>query len=326
MGLRHVENLSRFARVVAVADAEPTRASEVASAFGAGVYEEPRELIGASEVDAVVVASPDDTHAALVMECLRHEKPVLCEKPLTTDVNDARRILETEAQLGKKLVRVGFMRRDDPQHVAVKRAVDEGNVGGALLFKGWHRNAGGGPEMTSESVLRASAVHDLDAARWMLGEEIREVRVTGVGTGREGEEGVCDLQLIQLRMSGGSLADIEVYTTARYGYEVGFEVVGKTGVISSSSPGEAVVRRDGTLSRFVEAGWLERFRVAYEVEAERWVSSLREKSVPAPDAWDGYASILAVEACVSSLRSGAPERLPEVERPRLYREEERITA
>jgi myo-inositol 2-dehydrogenase/D-chiro-inositol 1-dehydrogenase len=320
MGGRHAGNLSRVARVFGVSDLDPERARKVALGCGARVFESPGDLIRHPEVEAVVVASPDHTHAGLVLECLRYEKPVLCEKPLTTGVEDAREILESEVELGRKLVRVGFMRRCDPHHVEVKRAADSGAVGRPLLFKGWHRNAGGGPGMTSESVLRASAVHDLDSARWLLGQEIEEVYVTGTGTGREGADGVRDLQLLQLRMSGGALASVEVYTTARYGYEVGLELVGETGTLAAAQPAYLTVRRDGVRARSVPADWLQRFSAAYELEVRWWVECVRNGSTGGPNAWDGYASILAVERCLASLNSGMPERLPQMERPALYRD------
>jgi myo-inositol 2-dehydrogenase / D-chiro-inositol 1-dehydrogenase len=86
-------------------------------------------MIRDENVDAVVIASPDPTHAPLVKECLRLEKPVLCEKPLADSADAALEVVEAEVELGRKLVQVGFMRRYDPQHVAVKEAVDAGSVG-----------------------------------------------------------------------------------------------------------------------------------------------------------------------------------------------------
>lgn len=173
MGARHANNLSqrvKGASVAGVTDMGRSRAGELAGSCGPGatVFEDPSALIGDESTDAVVIASPNHTHAELVLECLRQEKPVLCEKPLATTAEAARTVVDAEAELGRRLVQVGFMRRHDPQHLDVKSAVDSGAAGRPVLFKGIHRNLGAAPGASSESILFNSAVHHLDCARWML--------------------------------------------------------------------------------------------------------------------------------------------------------------
>ncbi len=126
MGGMHAENLhSRVpgARLAAVADLDTARAEKLAERSGSAVFQDAVDLIRDDNVEAVVVASPDPTHAPLVLECLKNEKPVLCEKPLADSADAALKVVEAEVELGRKLVQVGFMRRYDPQHVAVKEAV-----------------------------------------------------------------------------------------------------------------------------------------------------------------------------------------------------------
>ncbi len=321
MGARHADNLHARvagAEVVGVTDVDLSRAEEIAARCGpeTAVFEDELALIRDDGVRAVVVASPDDTHAGLIMECLRREKPVLCEKPLTASVEDAREIVEAEAELGRKLVQVGFMRRYDPEHVGVKDAISSGAIGRPLLFKGWHRNLAAPPGSTSESVIYGSAVHDLDSARWLLGGEIEEVYARGTST--QPDSDLLDVQSIQVSLGGGCLATIEVSVNAGYGYEVGVEVVGSDGTAHTPPVGSPVVRRDRASSQRIEADWLERFETAYVIEVQRWIVGLRDGSHTGPDSWDGFASLLAVEACVESLRSGTARRLETPERPALY--------
>src|SRR5262245_35660501 len=126
MGTRHALNLHRAvgsARVAAIYDLDQDRARQVAGMCGESlVFDDPEGLINDPHVDAVVIASPDDTHATLALACLQADKPVLSEKPLATTVEDAVRVMEAEVGLGKRLVSVGYMRRFDPQHAAVKAA------------------------------------------------------------------------------------------------------------------------------------------------------------------------------------------------------------
>ena len=62
----------------------------------------------------MLIASPGDAHEEQVNACLDRGIPVLCEKPLTTDIASAYAIVQKEQALGKQLIQVGFMRRFDP--------------------------------------------------------------------------------------------------------------------------------------------------------------------------------------------------------------------
>lgn len=172
MGGMHAENLHARvanARLAAVSDVDAARAEEVAERYGSvAVYTDGADLIRDENVEAVVIASPDPTHAPLVLECLKAEKPVLCEKPLADSAEAALEVVEAEVGLGRKLVQVGFMRRYDPQHVAVKEALSSGDVGAPIVFKGWHRNADLDPGIDSEWIVVNATIHDIDSARWFI--------------------------------------------------------------------------------------------------------------------------------------------------------------
>lgn len=324
MGGMHAHCLHRKvagARVAAVSDVDADRAGKVAQECGgAVVFEDAVEMIRDGRVEAVVIASPDPTHAALVLECLRLGKPVLCEKPLATSPEEALGIVEAEVEAGRKLVQVGFMRRYDPQHVDVKNAALSGAIGEPVLFKGWHRNAQIPPGVDSEWVVINAAIHDLDSARWMLDAEVEEVFVRGLNT-TEGQGDEFDLQLIQLTLADGRLATIEVNVDAQFGYEVGVEVIGTRGTAHTAPPSGAVVRLDRAFAQKVDGDWLDRFEPAYTIELQEWVESIDGGLPPTPDAWDGYASLVVAEACIASVRSGNPEGVTVPGKPALYERE-----
>lgn len=324
MGSMHAENLHARvanARLAAVSDVDIARAGEIAERYGSvAVFGEAVELIRDEEIEAVVISSPDQTHAPLVLECLKNGKPVLCEKPLADSADAALEILEAEVELGRKLVQVGFMRHYDPQHVAVKEEVASGAVGTPVVFKGWHRNADQNPGITSEWVVINATIHDIDSARWFIGEEIEEVYVRGMNTAPKLGEDVWDVQLIQFSTTGGRMGSIETNVVSGYGYEVGVEIVGESGVVRTAPPSGAVVRRERAASQRIEDGWLERFHTAYVIEVQNWVESLRNGGPTGPDAWDGYASLVVADACIASLRSGSPQKVARLEMPLLYGE------
>ena len=106
MGTRHAHNLYRRVvglTVAAVNDVDMERAQQVASDCGqARVFADPYALIADDHVEAVLIASPDDTHAEYALACLREGKSVLCEKPLATNAADAGRVVEVEWRWGRK--------------------------------------------------------------------------------------------------------------------------------------------------------------------------------------------------------------------------------
>ncbi len=92
MGAFHVDALSnrvRGARVTVVSDFFADKAAEVAERVGARVETDPIAAINADDVDAVLIASPGTAHEEQVNACLDRGIPVLCEKPLTTDIDSA---------------------------------------------------------------------------------------------------------------------------------------------------------------------------------------------------------------------------------------------
>ena len=327
MGSRHVLNVQRYvkgAHVAAICDLDPARAKHVAEAYG-GVqaFSDPVRLIRHADVAAVVIASPDPTHAEFVQECLRAHKPVLCEKPLASTAQAARSIVEEEQALGRRLVSVGLMRRFDQAHVAVHQLVKAGKIGRPILFKGVHRNPMILPYLLGDGILANSAIHDIDSARWLLGEEVTEVYVRGVRTHSSFDEETRDMLLLHMNLSGNCLATVEVSVAVEYGYEVSAEVVGERGAVVTMQPDAALLRARQTCGVAVPQSSLERFQDAYMSEVTAWVESIQsEQPFAGANAWDGYLSLLVSAACLQSLRSGKPEAAPTPEKPVFYQQRE----
>jgi myo-inositol 2-dehydrogenase / D-chiro-inositol 1-dehydrogenase len=323
MGTRHVLNLHRTvggARVAAVYDLDQDRARQVAGLCGqALVFDEPERLINDPHVDAIVIASPDDTHARLTLACLQAGKPVLSEKPLATTVEDAVRVLEAEVALGQRLISVGYMRRFDPQHMAVKAAVAEGGLGRPLLFKGVHRNAAVPHGIMVETILINSAGHDFDSTRWLLCEEVGEVFVRGLRSRADLHPDTKDLLLIEMALTNDSLAVLEVYVNADYGYEVSAEVVCQRGSVITTLADTVLVRAEARRANPIPKDWLARFQDAYTAEVVEWVDSIQAgRLFRGANTWDGYMTVLITESCIESFRSGAVMPLKVPDRPALY--------
>ena len=252
----------------------------------------------------MVVASFDTTHEEFVLACLAAGKPVLCEKPLATSADACLRIVEAELAVGRRLVHLGFMRRYDPAYRAVKERLDGGAMGEVLLVHCAHRNAASPPGFTSEMLITSSAVHEIDIARWLLGEEIVGVAVRAARSTSAAADGLRDPQLVLLETAGGVLIDVEVFVNAGYGYDIRCEVVGETGTAK--------------LDEQVEPDFRARFATAYRRELEALVRAVAAGPDHGPSAWDGYAANAVADACLESLASGVPASVGLEARPPLY--------
>ena len=183
MGADHARKLARMvsgAHLVAVSDFDAGAAGAVAAELGARVCRDGVELIDDDEVDAVVIATRDDTHADLVRAALRVGKPVMCEKPLAPTVDECRDVVAAQAAqaaLAREvdLVTVGFMRRFDPPYTALRDRVRGGELGAPLVAHCVSRTVQTYPGGDSASSITQSAIHELDIVPWLLDSPIVEV-------------------------------------------------------------------------------------------------------------------------------------------------------
>jgi myo-inositol 2-dehydrogenase/D-chiro-inositol 1-dehydrogenase len=315
MGTDHARMLGRMvsgAELGAVFDLDRARAQAVADALPATrVLDDPQALIDDASIEAVLIASSDETHEAFVLRCVAAGKPVLCEKPLAPTVAGCRQILDAEAAAGRRLVSVGFMRRYDPGYVELKRLLDGGHLGLPLLLHCVHRNPAAPASVPSGHLITGSAVHEIDIARWLLGDEIATVTVhTGRSSRAAGT--TRDPLLLILETTGGVLIDVEVFVHARYGYEVRCELVGEDGTAALDAPAPTLLRRDRAAGRGLAADWRPRFAEAYRNELQDWIDGLRGArgtSSALANAWDGYAATAVAEAGVTALESGLPQKV-----------------
>ncbi|MCX5198291.1 Gfo/Idh/MocA family oxidoreductase [Streptomyces sp. NBC_00249] len=323
MGADHVRRIGDTvggARVVAVADPDGDRVKEVAAGLdGAGAYTDPAAAIGAPGVDAVLIASPGPAHEEAILHALRRELPVLCEKPLTPDPEGALRILEAERRLGRRLVQVGFMRRFDAEYERLKELLDAGGIGRPLFLHCRHRNAASPSFFTSDMLISDSVVHEVDAARWLLGQEVTAVTVLSPTPSSAAPEGLRDPRLVLLETSGGAVVDVEIFVNCGFGYQVQCEAVGERGSARIGDGHAMVVQSGGRWGGEITQDFTTRFADAYDRQVRRWVAAAARGRVDGPDAWDGYAAAAVSEAGLAAARGGVRTEVRLAERPELYR-------
>lgn len=317
MGADHVSTVHRYisgADITLVADIDKERAAS-AAVPGARVTDDAYALIADPEVDAVVIASHDSTHADLAVATVRAAKPVLCEKPLAPTVDECVRVVREERRAGGGLISLGFMRRFDPAYVELKAAVDDGACGAPLLLHCVSRGVSSAPGATDELSVTGSAIHEFDTVPWLLDSPITEVswhapRSASAATGFH------DPQLMLLRTADGALTTVEVFLNARYGYDIRCEIAGEHGTLALTDPARLVVDSARTRSTGYPADWRPRFADAYRLELQAWVDAVAAgRPSPLATAYDGLVAGAVAEAVIVSMKDGGRTvavRVPEV--------------
>jgi len=226
-------------------------------------------------------------------------------------------VLEAEIAAGRRYTTVGFMRRFDPEYGRLKATVESGTVGDPLVMHCIHRNPSLPASLHTRQTLTDTVIHEIDAARWLLSDEIVSVALEKPRHQPSVSHQLADPLLVRLEARSGARVDVEVFAHAGYGYDVRCEVVGRKGYVSMGQGPYDLVTAETAPEQGFPADWLTRFAVAYDAEIDRWVDSL-DRAVALPTAWDGYAANVVAEALVRASQTGHREAVSVGPRPDLY--------
>ncbi len=308
MGSDHVHRLSTLtagATVAAVIEPDQGRAAQVASiAPGASARATLEDAIAHDDLDAVIVASPGPFHEAAVLTALEARLEILCEKPLTPTSEGSRRVVEAEIAGHRPRIQVGFMRRFDPEYVALRQLVQSGEVGDLLLLHCAHRNPSTPPGYTESMLITDSVVHELDIVPWLAGSPVASVEVLRTRRNSRAPQGVSEPQLVLLELENGVIAEVEISVNLGFGYQVTTEAVFEQGVAQIGRTAGLTLWSQGAARVAEHPGYVGRFAQAYDLEVQAWVDAARAGRIGGPSAWDGYLAALASEAGVEAQSSG----------------------
>jgi myo-inositol 2-dehydrogenase/D-chiro-inositol 1-dehydrogenase len=321
MGEDHASIVARDmpgAMLQVVCDMDPARAKLVANAFGAkDVSSDPKATIARADVDAVILASPDFTHAPLSLACISAGKPVLCEKPLSQSPDECREVMAAEAQAGRSFVMLGFMRRYDQSYIEMRQALAEGILGRALMMHNFHRNVETpAADFTGAMAITNSAPHEFDVVRHVLGTEFTSITAHQP---RRSDARVAPVVMV-LETADGQLVTIEINNNAAYGYDVRAELVGEAGSMAMNNV--AYTRSDLRLasSTRYDADWRGRYHEAYVRQNRDFLRFVETGAFPAiaSNAWDGYCAAVVAETGAKALASGQKQPVTLMAKPAFY--------
>jgi predicted dehydrogenase len=166
-------------RLTAICGRDLDRAKSVGSSWNiAHVHNDWTEMLDSDEIDALIIATPNETHYEITMAALDRGLPVLCEKPLGMNVAEAHKMAEVAAERGA-ITMVPFTYRNMPTNQFVKQLIGDGYVGrpyhlSMRYFAGYARDGAYAwrfdEEKAGSGILGDLGSHWLDMARWFLGE------------------------------------------------------------------------------------------------------------------------------------------------------------
>jgi myo-inositol 2-dehydrogenase/D-chiro-inositol 1-dehydrogenase len=317
MGRIHLANVAAIphVRVAVVADANLEAAELGCRAVRAGrATGDPLDAIEDAAVDAVVIVSPSSTHAGLIEAALVAGKAIWCEKPIAEGVPETERIVERWRETGIP-IQVGFMRRFDPGYVRAKQLIDAGELGRIEQFRAYSRDTYPPPIeflRSSGGSFLDMAIHDLDLARFLVG-EVEEVSAWADVLFDEAfaEAGDWDTSVAMLRFRNGALGVVETSRHSAWGYDIRTEVAGSEGkvVVDAEQAIPATHLRRFAAERSRHESFGDRFEVAYRLEMAAFFEDLAAGRTPSPGPHDALETLRLAVAATTSWRERRPVSL-----------------
>lgn len=308
---RFIKEHLNNAKVSALSDVDVTRLESLDRELGSVnlLTKSPEELMNSSEVDAIIIASPDPLHVEHLKLAIKSKKPVLCEKPIATNLEDARSIAQEirlyEKNQNKNLIHFGFMRRFDPAYRKVKELINSGDYGKPTFFRTITRNVQS-TGATTPGLYTNIAIHDFDIFRWIFNDEWDSVQSHYPRRSSLSPEGIADPLVITAYMKSGIMMVADIVAFNNYGYDVRAEVICEKGSIEIGINGDVITRVNHVMGAHtggnMEDNWIPRFTLSYIEELKAWINSI-ESGVPNPDLANVDDALAANEVCALGVQS-----------------------
>ncbi|MFB0502905.1 MAG: Gfo/Idh/MocA family protein [Candidatus Bathyarchaeia archaeon] len=200
------------------------------------MYTDHHDLAEDSDVDAVYVATPNVYHAPVTVAMLEGDKHVLCEKPMATTLEEARKMVEASERSGK-ILQIGFQNRFSEDAQFVSGLVKMGALGRIYKSKSYAIHVNWGPDgwftqkdLAGGGALMDMGVHAIDMTRFLLGEPKCERVYSKIET-RFRDYDVDDVSIIMIEFDDGCTSIVESgwWNTYSDGSEAATQLFGEKG-------------------------------------------------------------------------------------------------
>ena len=315
VGQVHARNVAIHpdATLAVVCDLDPDSAQNCADEFGSRAETDVEEALSLG-LDGAIISSSTASHGEIAQACIGAGVPFMCEKPIASDFETARRIV-AGARTANLVCAMAFNRRFDADYARIKEAVSTGEIGNIEAILMTSRTASP-PSVeftrTSGGLFGEKGAHFYDLARWITGEHPVEVFAMGSVLVDPGfaEIGEVDTAMITMRMPSGVLCQFDFSWRAAYGQDERLEVNGSLGMLQTIQRPVSQVRASmahGQSRAGLMPTWYERFAPTYAEELNAFLAAIRTgDDTGLPSLEDGLAAQQIADAARESSRSGQP--------------------
>ncbi|MCF6321340.1 MAG: Gfo/Idh/MocA family oxidoreductase [Rhizobiaceae bacterium] len=294
--------------VAAIFDINRPASEALAKKLQADVAASAREAVSRKDVDGVLIVTSNDTHMENILLATNANKPVMCEKPLAATLQETLACVDALGAAATKVF-LAFNRRFDVNHMALKAAINKGEIGDIEQIVITSRDPCPPPLESIKSsggLFYEMMIHDLDMARWLLGEEFIRLNANGAALvdPAVGKMGDVDTATVSMEAASGRQVVIINSRRASYGYDQRIEVFGSKGMAISQNPRKSsLVRYSQSLSGNPDGlydFYLDRYADSYRTELLCFVKHVQEGSDMPVNALDGLRAACLADAAKNS--------------------------
>ena len=300
--------------LIAVADIIPERAKKCSETFDIPkAYFSHQEINDDKDIAAVIVVATTGNHMEIVVDAAAKGKSIFCEKPMALTLDHARTMKAAVEKAGV-FYQQGYMRRFDKGFAAAKHKIDDGTIGTPVVFRGSSRD----PYLPTLEYLYPKnsggqildmAIHDIDIARWYMGEISSVFSIGGVLAFPEVKPtGDTDNVIMSMKFETGSLGEIDISRNGVYGYDIRAEVLGTKGTLMAGYLRDTpvlVLTKEG-VTHDVVPYFPQRFRDAYVTQLNDYLNNLNNDLEPMIKISDGIIGLRVAVAATASLHQSKP--------------------
>lgn len=326
IGKVHLESISyhvKNATVTAMADPFMNEETEkLIRSYGVSkVTKDYKDILNDKDIDAVLVCSSTDTHAAISIEAINAGKHVFCEKPVDHSIEKIQAVADALKEHPDIKFQVGFNRRFDHNFAAIRKAYDDGKIGEAHILKITSRD----PEPPNPAYIKVSGgiffdmtIHDFDMACFLTDSDVEELYVNSavLVDPAIGEQGDVDTAIITMKMANGALAVIDNSRKAAYGYDQRAELFGSKGMVATSNDtvSSAVISNaDGVTGEKPLFFFLERYMGSFSEEMRQFTEAVINDTEVPVGIHAGLQSVKIGLAARKSVEEHRPVKISEIQ-------------
>ena len=326
IGKVHLESISyhvKNATVTAMADPFMNEETEkLIRSYGVSkVTKDYKDILNDKDIDAVLVCSSTDTHAAISIEAINAGKHVFCEKPVDHSIEKIQAVADALKENPDIKFQVGFNRRFDHNFAAIRKAYDDGKIGEAHILKITSRD----PEPPNPAYIKVSGgifldmtIHDFDMACFLTDSDVEELYVNSavLVDPAIGEQGDVDTAIITMKMANGALAVIDNSRKAAYGYDQRAELFGSKGMVATSNDtiSSAVISNaDGVTGEKPLFFFLERYMGSFSEEMRQFTEAVINDTEVPVGIHAGLQSVKIGLAARKSVEEHRPVKISEIQ-------------